>query len=129
MMEIHGYTLKAKIFDVETGKNIVVLNEEEAHEMDMLMGDRVLLTKGDKRCIAIVDLSTTLVKRGEMALFSDTSQGIGAKHGEMIGVSITSNPASVEIIKRKMDGGILKNEEIKTVIDEIMENKLSETEL
>jgi len=129
MVEKPDYMLKAKIFDIETGKNIVVLNEDEAREMDMLIGDRVLLTKGGKKCIAIVDLSTTLVKRGEIALFSDTSCGIGARHGEMIGVSITSNPASVEIIKKKMDGGNLRNDEIKNVIDEIMENKLSETEL
>ncbi|NYZ76152.1 AMP phosphorylase [Candidatus Micrarchaeota archaeon] len=129
MVEKGSYTLKAKTFDIETGKNIVVLNEDEAHDMDMIIGDRVSLKNGDKKCTAIVDVSDTLVKRGEIALFSDTSCGIGAKRGDIIEVSTTSNPASIEIIKKKMDGGSLGNEEIKKVIDEIMENKLSETEL
>jgi len=124
-----GYALKTKIFDVETGKNIVVLNESEAAEMDVFVGDRVILNKGGRRCTAIVDLSDTLVRRGEVALFSDTAREIDAKYGEMVEISPTANPASVEIIKKKMDGGDLHEEEIKTVIRELMENKLSETEL
>jgi AMP phosphorylase len=129
MVEKGGYILRAKIFDVDTGKNIIVLNEDEAQEMDIFMGDRVMLKEGERKCTAIVDLSDTLVKRGEVVLFSDTAKEIGSKHGDMIEVSPTSNPASIEIIKKKMDGGSLGDDEIKTVIDEIMENKLSETEL
>ena len=124
-----GYMLRARIFDIETGKNIVVLNESEAQDMDMFIGDRVMLKIGDRKCTAIVDVSDTLVKRGEVVLFSDTSLGIGTKHGDMIEITPTSNPASIEIIKKKMDGGDLWEGEIKTVINEIMENKLSETEL
>lgn len=123
------YQMKTKIFDVETGKNIIVLNESEAAEMDVFVGDRVILNKGGKRCTAIVDLSDTLVKRGEIVLFTETAREVGAKHGELVEIAPTANPASVEIIKKKMDGGDLREEEVKTVIQELMENKLSETEL
>ena len=131
-IENQGKKFKVKVFDIETDKNIVVMNEDEAHENDIYISDRVILSKGGKECReyrAIVDLSDTLVKRGEIALFADMAKEIGSKYGDTIEIRLAENPLSIDIIKKKMDGLSMREDETKTVVRELMENKLSEVEL
>ena len=121
--------LRAKCFDIEAGKNIVVFNEEEAREIDVGMSERVSMRRGDREMICIVDLSSALVGRGEIGLFADVSERLGARTGETIEVKPVNYPVSIDYIKKKMDGRALSREEIDTVVHEMMEDKLSEIEL
>lgn len=123
------YKVKVKCFDIEAGKFIVVLNEGEAHENDIYTSDRVIIQKGATQVTALVDLSDALVKRGEIGLFSEIAGKIKANPGDSIEVRHTDQPASIDFIKKKIDGKTLGYQEIKSIIGDLMENNLSEVEL
>lgn len=123
------YKCRAKCFDITAGGNIIVLNEEEAVANDIYASYRVILHYKGKKTVAIVDLSTELVKPGEIGLFSEAAGALNAKENCIIEIRHTGRPASIEHIKKKMDGRALEKEEINTIIRELMENRLSEAEL
>ncbi len=123
------YICKAKCFDLTAGGKIVVLNETEAHENDLYAGHRVILHKGGKESIAIIDISTDLVGRGEVGLFAEVADDLGAMEGEAVEILHMQRPASIEFIKKKMDGRSLSRGEIDVIMRELMQNRLSEAEL
>ncbi len=122
-----GY--RAKIFDIGAGRPVVILNEAEAREKDLFLGDRVELIYRSNKVVAIVDLSTTLVNEGEIGVFSELADKLGLEGGEFIHIVPMMKPASVEYIKRKLDGNELSQEEISEIINDLMDNRLSEAEL
>lgn len=123
------YMCRAKCFDITSGAKIAVLNEREAHENDLYASHRVLLKSGNKEAIAIIDISSDLVGRGEVGLFSEVATELGADDGAQIEVIHLKRPASIEYIKKKMDGKSLSRQEIDAIMRELMENQLSEAEL
>ncbi|MCX8175011.1 MAG: AMP phosphorylase [Candidatus Micrarchaeota archaeon] len=123
------YLCRAKLFDLVAGGKIVVLNEAEAHENDLYASHRVILRRGQKETIAIIDLSGDLVSRGEVGLFAEVSAELSAEDGDQIEIIHMQRPASIEFIKKKMDGHTLSASEIETIMRELMENRLSEAEL
>jgi len=127
--EYKKYVCSAKHVDLTAGGKIIVLNETEAHENDLYASHRVILKAGDKESIVIIDLSSELVNRGEALLFSEVSKELGLKDGEKIEIKHMQRPASIEYIKKKMDGSPLAEPEVETVMRELMENRLSEAEL
>jgi AMP phosphorylase len=129
MTQFRRYAARAKCFDIEAGKFIAVLNEKEAKQNGIMTGDRALLTAGGRQKIVTIDLSEEVVKHGEIGLFADTSSDLHISDGDEIEIKPVAKPASIELIKRKMDGGALTADDIHTVISELMENRLSEVEL
>jgi len=123
------YVCRAKCFDITSGGKIAVLNEAEAHENDLYTSHRVLLRSGKKEAIAIIDLSSDLVGRGGIGLFSEVAGELGAEDGSLVEVIHLKRPASIEYIRKKMDGKELSAKEIDTIMRELMSNSLSEPEL
>ncbi len=126
---LREYKCKVKCFDVHTGQNIIVLNKDEAVEEDVYMSDRVIVKFNDKELTCIVDLSDVLVKRGEIGLFHETTDKLGVTSDNQVTITHAHHPMSVDYIKKKMNGEELSDEEIKTIIKEAMENRLSDVEL
>ena len=123
------YICRAKILDLTAGGKIVVLNEQEAHENDLYASHRVVLSCGNKQEVALIDLSHDLVQRGEIMLFSEVLSDFDAKEGDQIEIVHMQRPASIEYIKKKMEGGELSEKEMGIVMTELMQNRLSEAEL
>lgn len=123
------YYCKAKCFDITSGGKIIVLNEAEAHENDLYASHRVLLRAGKNEAIAIIDLSKDLVDRGEVGVFSEVASELGVDDGAQIDVIHLKRPASIEYIRKKMDGRALSRPEIDAIMRELMSNSLSEPEL
>lgn len=123
------YACRAKCFDITAGGKIIVLNETEAHENDLYTSHRVILRAAKAETIAIIDVSSDLVGRGEIVLFSEVTSDLGVMDGAQIEIMHMQRPASIEFIKKKMDGRTLARNEIDTVMRELMENRLSEAEL
>ncbi|MFH1448145.1 MAG: AMP phosphorylase [Candidatus Micrarchaeota archaeon] len=126
---IREYRCKVKYFDVSTGKNIVVLNKERAMEEDIYVSDRVVVQSGEKKLTCVVDLSSVLVKRDEIAMFHESAAKLGVKADQEVIISHARHPISVDYIKKKMNGEELSEEEINTIITEAMDNRLSDVEL
>ncbi|RLG19356.1 AMP phosphorylase [Candidatus Micrarchaeota archaeon] len=123
------YVARAKCFDIEAGKFIAVLNELQAKENGIFTGDRVILKIGNKEKIVIVDLSEEIVGKNEIGLFADTSHYLNVRDGAEIEIRQVGVPASINIIRKKLDGTPMSSKNVNTVIDEMMENRLSDVEL
>ena len=123
------YSCSAKCYDLTAGGKIAVLNETEAHENDLYTGHRVILRRAGKQSIATLDVSSDLVGRGEVGLFAEVSADLGASDGDAVEILHMQRPASIEFIKKKMDGRALSHGEIDVIMKELMQNRLSEAEL
>lgn len=124
------FICRSQCFDLTAGGKIIVLNATEAHENDLYVSHRVILqSKSGKQTVAIVDLSDDLVERGQIWLFSEVQQDFEVSDGEPIEIMHMQRPASIEFIKKKIDGKALSEPEIQAVMRELMQNRLSEPEL
>lgn len=122
-------TLKAKPLDMETGRNIVVLHEQDAEELGHFAGDRVKLTTPKATLVAIANTTKRMVQRGEVGTFIEITEALGLKLGNPVSVTLVPRPKSVAFIKKKMVGEQLAAEEIYTIVDDIVAGNLSSTEM
>lgn len=122
------YECVIKPINICTGKNIVVLNEGEAKEHDIYSGYRTILKRGKKKIVAIVDVSEDIVKPGQIGVFSDIANEHKLKKGEKIEIVHMNRPESIGYIKKKLNNKVLTPDQVRTIVDEIMDGKLSEIE-
>ncbi len=124
------WSFKAKPIDLSTaGIRVVVMNEADAQDMDVYAMDRVRIWKEESSLTAVVDLTKTFVKPGELGLFYEAYTNLGVKAGEDIQVEPIEKPVSVSYIRKKLDGIKLTQEEIEKIIEDLMEDELTEFEL
>ena len=121
--------LKVRLQAIETGKPIVVLNEEDIKELGCHLGDRIFISSSGKTVTAIVDASTSFVNAGEIALFEDVKESLDVKDGDVVSVNPAGRPKSIEFIKKKLDGLKLSDHELRTIVQDIVDNNLSDIEL
>ena len=120
---------KVRVSDVETGKLIVVLNEVDANEIDIFIADRIKLRYKGKELNVIVDTSKAGVQKGDVLIYAEAARTLGAKSGETVELEHLPTPASLEYIRKKMDRRTLTTDEIRSIVSETVENRLSEGEL
>lgn len=124
---IHRF--RVRVLDIEAGKNIAILNEEEATYNDIYISDRVSIKCKGKEVISIIDTSETVVKKGDVAIYKDIAKQLKVKDGDIVEIQHIPVPKSLEYIKRKMDRETLNDNEIFTIVKETVENRLNEGEL
>lgn len=120
---------KAKLIEIEHGYNAVVINEETANLLGFDVSDRVLVKAYDRSAVAIVNHAKEFVKNHEVGVFKDLAQTLLIEEGMSVSVEPTPMPASLEYIRKKLDGGVLIEQEIRTIINDVMSQKLSNAEL
>jgi AMP phosphorylase len=120
--------MKAKPLDIYAKKFVAIITEIDAKQLGVFPLDRIgLVNTRNKKCItAIVDVTTTMFKENEIGLFKDVADFIGAKPNDKLEVMAVSQPDSVKLIKKKMRGETLTEQEIKQIVDDIAQNKLTE---
>lgn len=120
---------KVRLYPIETGKPIVVMNEEDAKDLGVFTSGRVeILFKGNI-VIAIVDTTETFVKSGEIGIFEDVRRMLNVEEDEEVEVKETQPPKSLEFIRKKLHGSTLHGHEIRAIIQDIVDSKLSDIEL
>lgn len=129
IFKLQELELKVKKIDIMTGGLIVVLNATFAYQNSIYTGYRIKLRSGAKSIIAIVDLTSDMVKAGEIGLFHEAAAALGAKDGSKIHVHLIPRPQSIQYIKSKIEGQTLKEGQITSIIDDVMANRLSEPEM
>ncbi len=131
-MDSHEDFLKVRILDIDAGKPIIVLHEHDAERLSIHISDRIrLCKKGHDECseTAIVDVTDTVIKKGEIGVFNDVSEDLGLKRGDIVSIVPGAKPASIAFIKKKLDGVELKPDEINAVVIDIVNDDLSDIEL
>jgi AMP phosphorylase len=126
---LQNINLEAKRIDIMTGAFVVVLNAQYAHQNSIYTGARVRLSRNGESVIALVDLTNDMVAPGEIGLFYEVANALEIKKKGHVKIQLTRRPKSIEYIKSKIDGHVLNQNEIKSIIDDVMLNRLSEPEL
>ncbi|MEM2121481.1 MAG: AMP phosphorylase [Candidatus Woesearchaeota archaeon] len=122
--------LKTKCLNIRTGGPLIcVINEKDAEAMNIYNGDRVILKHRDKEVVAIVDVSSEIIKSGTIGLFYETFKKLEVQNNKKLFVLIAQKPDSINYIREKIDGKELSYDKIKSIIQDITDNKLSETEI
>ncbi len=122
---------KAVPLPIETGGiKIALLNSKKAEELDLKHMDRIVVKKGSKRIICSVDITASTVGPGELGLFLESWKSLGvSRKGEKISIELIGKPKSLEAIKAKIDGKELNEEEVYTIIKDIVDDALTDVEL
>ena len=126
--------MKFKVHDVDitTGGTLVaILNRKDAMMLDVHTGDRLRITRGNHSTVAVLDIaeSTKTVKRGHVGLMEEVLHKLHAKHGGFVNISLEEKPKSIALIKKKLNGRKLSKEEIDTIVEDIVKNKLTAVEI
>lgn len=124
--------LVVKDMDIATGDvQVVILNKKDAHELDLHHMDRLILKKNSRRTVAILDIaeSKKAVPPGYIGLFEEVLDALHAKNGDKVKLDIAEKPESVTYIRKKLDGKRLTPKEIKIIVEDIVNNRLTDVEL
>ncbi len=96
--------LKVKRIDIEVGGYEVILNEEDAKELGLHPQDRAKMGIKGKLITAIVNISQSMIKPGEVGMFVEISEKLNVKNGDKVKITPTTRPQSVDYIKKKIFG-------------------------
>jgi AMP phosphorylase len=124
--------LTVKDMDIATGDiQVVIINKQDAQEMDLHPMDRLVVKRNGKKTIAILDIaeSKKAVPPGYVGLFEEVLDALGAKHGDKIRIEIAEKPESVTYIRKKLDGQHLNAKELRSIVKDIVDSNLTDVEL
>jgi len=126
--------MKLKIQEVmiETGgPYIVIINNQDAELLDLHNGDRVKVSNGKKSIVAKIDIATdsTFIKKGRLGILRETLQKLNLKNNSTVNLSLEAKPQSIKFIKKKLFGEKLSKKEIKSIIEDIVANRIDDIEL
>ncbi len=124
--------LRVKVSKWSAGFPVVMLNKKTAKKLGFHLSDRILiktLGKDKKEFSSILDINGSVVKQDEIVVSLEVINILKLKDGQMVEVSLSEVPRSMEFIKKKMDGLKLSKEEIFNIISDITKNTLSQPEV
>lgn len=124
-----AFILKAKKLDISTGRQpVAVLYEPEAMKFGIHREDRIELKVGKQVVHALADFTDTEVKRGEIGLFVELWQDKNVQNGDAVKIELVKRPPSVDAIKRKLLGASLTQEDMRSIVGDIVAGRLSDVE-
>lgn len=121
--------LRAKIIDLEVGKRMVLLHEKDAQEIGTLAHDWVKIASGKQKTDAFVDTTKTYLNQGEIGIFRDAQEEFKVKENALVAVSLAKPPESIKSIHKKMSGCPLNKEEYHTIMQDVVNHKLSDVQI
>lgn len=117
--------LKVRIFEVDFGKEEVVLNLKDAKDLGLRAQDRVKIIGKKSTTVALINITNSFVKEGQIGVFSRVKEELQLKDNDNVDVELVDIPESVSFIKRKLSGQKLSKEEIDSIIGDTVERRLS----
>ncbi len=127
----HNMKFKVKDMDIATGGIMVaILNEADAHKLDLHTGDRILVKHDHQEITCILDISESkkAVPEGKIGLFEEVLDKLKIKHNDLVKVKFTGKPESVAHIRAKLHGKHLSYEELYHIMDDITNDRLTDIE-
>jgi AMP phosphorylase len=119
--------LEVRPFDIAIGQHKVMLNVEDARERGLIPGDRVRVRAKGVSTTAILDTTGQMVGRGQIGIFTEALREL--KEPKSVDVLPAPKPVSLCYIKMMMDKQKLSEDEIRSIVQDIVDNNLSEIEL
>ncbi|WOF16756.1 AMP phosphorylase [Methanoplanus sp. FWC-SCC4] len=121
--------LTAKLMDIDYPG--LMLNREDARKIGVIDGGRVQVINEETGVFASACVTTTetILEKGTFGIFYKTNERLMAREGSVLEVRIASRPLSLDYIKKKMDGGKFSKEETNAIVNDIVNDVLSPSEM
>jgi len=124
--------LKIKILKLSAGIPVVIINERTANLIGVKTKGRIMiktLSKHPQQVSTIVDISPNFVEGNELGISSEVQERLFLKPGQIVDVDLSPTSKSLFYIKNKLNGSELSQLEINEIIQDIINNVLSEAEI
>lgn len=120
--------VKICIFDMFSGRYIVLINEEDVKEVKFYLDDFVKIEVGKKVVYGSVVFSN-FVGKGEVGISRDVFDFYNFLEGEIVSVIFVGILESVCYIKKKMYGEKFRKVEIEVIVRDIVDRKFRDIEI
>lgn len=110
------------------GKQIIVVDSEDASQLGIHSSDRVKVTYKDKHIIAIANVAADFPKK-TLGIYGEVYDKLQVQNGDSVTVRPAERPESIGYIRDKISGRRLSAQEIKAIILDVVERHLSDIEL
>lgn len=123
--------VKARRLDIGTGGDtrVVVLRGRDAEAFGVLPGDRLQIRYRKHQIDVVADVTHHSIKHGEVGLFEDVWKVLRVQDGQPITIDVVSRRDSVNAIKKKLLGQTINDQEIFSIISDIVHRRLSAIEM
>lgn len=124
--------LKVRLLDWEAGVPSVMLNQKTADKVGIFTKDRVsirTMNKNPKEVSTTLDTIKGIIRENEIGVSNELKDRLSLRKGQRVDVNLAVPPQSLEQIKKKMEGKELTGSEIHTIIKDVVDNSLSESEI
>ncbi len=121
--------LKVRLLPLDAEKPIVVLNKDDAEEIDVRPLERVRIKHNKHTFVAIVNTTKRMVGQGEIGLYEDIIEDNRIRSSQTVEVEAAEAPSSLSFIRKKIEGMVLSKKEIESIIKDTVENNLSDIEI
>lgn len=109
----------------------VLLNRNDARSIGVVEGDRLrVMNHANGRAVpAHIDMTEAMIEPGTIGLYGPIHLTLEVQDGAEVEVWEAPKPASLELIKKKMNRGTLTRDEIRVIVADIVADNLSPPEL
>jgi AMP phosphorylase len=121
--------LSVRPLEFEASKPTVMLNSDDADSLGVKALDRVELSVGKRRVVALVNVAEHFIRQGEVGLYGGVEEKLGLRMGERVRVMPCPPPESLMAIKKKLSGQVLRTQEMKDIVEDVVGNRLSDVEV
>lgn len=124
--------LKVRSGNWSAGLPVAMLNRKTAEKLGVHPGDRIAiktLSKNPKEMVTLIDTIEGHIAHDHISVSIETKKILGLKEDQKVDVNYSSPPESVNYIKRKLMGDTLTKQEIREIIQGVVDNSLSEPEV
>jgi AMP phosphorylase len=121
--------LTVEVLPITTGgSRIAILSEESASMLDVHSSDRIRIIGCKQEMIAIANLAAHF-PRNRIGLYEETALALGVGEAETVDVQLAPLPESLFNVRAKLHGERLREKDIITIVNDVVERHLSAVEI
>jgi len=121
--------LKVELLPIFTGgSRIAILSEDSASSLGVHSSDRIRIKYGNQEIIAIANIAEYFSNK-RIGLYDETAKVLGVKEDETVSVQLAPLPESLFMVRAKLHGERLRENDVVTIVKDVVERHLSNAEI
>ncbi len=121
--------LKVKFLKLLAGRPVAILHTKTASSAGIHVDERILIRKHSKKIIAVVDIAVGMFEKDSIAVSTEISDELNLRENDIVQISPAPMPKSISLIIKRLQCKKLNGREIKEIIQDIVKNALTESEI